>query len=141
MPVELLYFNAYYQDDAVVINWATASETNNDYFAIEYSANAQNWYFLTKINGAGNSKIKIDYTYKYNANNDNYYRLTQVDYNGKSEIFTSDIVYVSTHYLNKNINYDIYDINGRYLGNKAIKNLQHGIFLIKNDNEFKKIIH
>lgn len=67
------------------LNWLTSSETNNDYFTIERSADGQNFAALEDIKGAGNSSEEISYEWidqKLLPGN-NYYRLKQTDYDGK----------------------------------------------------------
>lgn len=97
MPIELLSFNAIYDDGDVLLNWATASETNNDYFTIERSIDANFFEPIIIIKGAGNSNKKIDY-----STIDNnpplgtiYYRLKQTDFDGSYK--NSDIVGVKTN--------------------------------------------
>lgn len=88
LPIELLYFNINTTSIYNILNWATASETNNDYFIIEKSYNFLEWYEIANITGAGNSQSTLYYWYEDTADNFlTYYRLTQVDYNGQSETF------------------------------------------------------
>lgn len=86
LPVELLQFNANKSDEAIVLNWATASELNNNYFDIEKSLNGIDFYTIGRVGGAGTStEIK---TYSYTNRNIapiNYYRLKQVDFDGEFE--------------------------------------------------------
>ena len=84
LPVELIAFDVTCQQSKVVINWSTATEINNDYFVIEKSADAVNFFEVTTIYGAGNSNTLLDYSYidKNNSSGVNYYRLKQVDFDG-----------------------------------------------------------
>jgi hypothetical protein len=85
LPVELLTFQVNcIENQGVQIYWATASETNNAYFNIERSTDAEKWDTIATVPGAGNSN-----EIKYYSLNDNqyinsaaYYRLKQTDYNG-----------------------------------------------------------
>ncbi|MFH0866628.1 MAG: T9SS type A sorting domain-containing protein [Bacteroidota bacterium] len=84
LPVELLSFSADCREDKVILNWTTASETNNNYFTIEKSSDAVSWEILTLVAGAGNSN-----TPEYYSATDNqpfigitYYRLKQTDFDG-----------------------------------------------------------
>ncbi|MEI6764881.1 MAG: autotransporter-associated beta strand repeat-containing protein [Bacteroidota bacterium] len=85
LPVDLLSFTAYCDNQSVNIEWSTATETDNDFFTIERSYNAFTWEFLENVKGAGNSAELR----KYNATDENpkdgisYYRLKQTDYNGQ----------------------------------------------------------
>lgn len=87
LPIELLYFNSAISGDAVALDWATATETNNDHFSIEKSKDGLNWTKIAQVEGAGNSLIKKTYSYKdlqpYEGLN--YYRLEQTDKDGTSK--------------------------------------------------------
>ncbi len=95
LPVTLVKFTAQAAKGGIELNWATASEINNDYFAIEQSQNGHNFEQIGKVTGAGNSNTRINYTYLDAAAPQGtiYYRLKQVDYNGKFEY--SNIVAVT----------------------------------------------
>ncbi|MFH0864677.1 MAG: lamin tail domain-containing protein [Bacteroidota bacterium] len=90
LPIELESFSAYCEDNDVLIQWVTASETNNDYFTIEKSSDLIFWETVAKIAGAGNSNESLTYTYSDINSFDGtfYYRLKQTDYNGGYEYFT-----------------------------------------------------
>lgn len=66
------------------LNWATASEINNDYFSIEHSKNAETWTEIGQVKGKGNSNIKQSYRFidREPIKEFNYYRIKQVDFNG-----------------------------------------------------------
>ncbi len=86
LPIELLSFTANYNgSNAVDLKWETASETNNDYFTIERSADAVHFTEISKTNGAGNSSQRINYSSKDLSplSGISYYRLKQTDFNGK----------------------------------------------------------
>jgi len=87
LPIELLNFIAYIQDNWVNLEWQTASELNNDYFTIEKSKTANNWIIVTTINGAGNSSNMLSYntTDQTPYSGISYYRLKQTDFDGKYE--------------------------------------------------------
>jgi hypothetical protein len=89
LPVELLYFHATCMGDAVQFEWATASETNNEYFTIERSTDAVNYEEVARIQGAGTTSQRSDYSFMAdnNSNSITYYRLRQTDIDGKYEIF------------------------------------------------------
>ena len=82
LPVQLLYFKATKEDAIVSLNWATASELNNDYFEIEKSNNGIDFSYLTKVN-VNNNSVQV-YETKDSSPNDgiSYYRLKQVDKDG-----------------------------------------------------------
>ncbi len=85
LPIELLSFEANYQEgQGVLTDWVTASEMNNHYFVLQRSNNAIDFEDLTRIEGAGNSNSILTYSYldKYPYPGTSYYRLKQVDFNG-----------------------------------------------------------
>lgn len=92
LPVELTLFQGNNENNINYINWTTASETNNDYFILEYSTDGENWKEIEIISGAGNSTIQISYstTHRNFKNGINYYRLKQVDFDG--DINTHNII-------------------------------------------------
>jgi len=94
LPIELLSFKATCDGRNPIVEWATASERNNDYFVIERSDDAINFTEVARVAGAGNSIEQQNYSYTdYSAaGGDNYYRLVQVDYDGSRTV--SDIVAV-----------------------------------------------
>lgn len=84
LPVELLFFTAQLQDGKVVLNWTTASETNNGYFTVERSSDAKSMIPIATINGAGNSNAMLQYQNidEQPLTGISYYRLRQTDYDG-----------------------------------------------------------
>ncbi len=85
LPVELTMFSATKQESKVRIDWATSSETNNDYFTIERSGDGKSFESIGEIKGAGNSSREISYEYTDEAplSGINYYRIKQTDFDGK----------------------------------------------------------
>ena len=73
----------------VVIEWATESETNNEYFTIERSLDGRNFEALVDIEGQGNSTVKHSYSYVDEnpiLNQATYYRIKQVDFDGRTAL-------------------------------------------------------
>ncbi|NLL29182.1 MAG: T9SS type A sorting domain-containing protein [Bacteroidales bacterium] len=87
LPIELLWFTAECEAPNVTLNWATASESNNDFFTIERSSDCLNFDIIGTVAGAGNSNQTLYYYFKdANANNGMlYYRLKQTDFDGSFE--------------------------------------------------------
>ncbi|MBK8565547.1 MAG: T9SS type A sorting domain-containing protein [Saprospiraceae bacterium] len=87
LPVELAEFQATDKHGHVRLDWRTASETNNEGFDIQRSADGKNWNDLAFVPGHGTT----DKEQSYNWTDErplpglNYYRLQQVDFDGKSE--------------------------------------------------------
>lgn len=85
MPVEFLNISAAQKGSGVSVNWATASEINNEYFDVEKSIDGSNWATVTRVRGAGNSNVVKNYN-AYDAKpvaGYNFYRIKQVDIDGK----------------------------------------------------------
>ena len=84
LPVELNSFTAVAKTHRIELNWATNSETNNNFFTVEKSLDGNLFSELIRIKGKGNSESIIDYTAtdQHPANGINYYRLKQTDFNG-----------------------------------------------------------
>ncbi|WP_336516613.1 T9SS type A sorting domain-containing protein [Pollutibacter soli] len=84
LPVRLLYFNSKCDDDSILLQWATASEINNEKFTIEKSTDGVYWKSFKEIPGAGNSSVTKNYSTRDIATNNNrvYYRLRQTDFDG-----------------------------------------------------------
>lgn len=88
LPIELLYFAVSCQEQGVSIEWASASESNNDYYTIQKSPDGGNWQTLAYITGSGNSNQPLYYSYiDYEGKNQNaVYRLIQTDYDGSQTL-------------------------------------------------------
>lgn len=85
LPIMLASFEARY-DQFVFLQWRTATEISNDYFAIERSAAGSLFSEISRVRGAGNSFEPQRYTFTDEAPwaGLNYYRLRQVDFDGQS---------------------------------------------------------
>lgn len=87
LPVNLTDFTATRQAAAAVLDWTTASESNNRGFEIQHSTDGSSWktiaFQASKATG-GNSVRPISYQFKHAnpANGTNFYRLKQVDLDG-----------------------------------------------------------
>jgi hypothetical protein len=93
LPVTFLHFIGQTNGIEHTLSWATASETNNDYFQLERSVDGQFFQAIAYIQGAGTSNTRKDYSYvdKVAPWGRVYYRLKQVDFNGDSE-YADEIV-------------------------------------------------
>ena len=85
LPVSLLWFRAQPGAGGVNLDWATATETENDYFLVQRSPDGQAFNDIGRVAGAGNSSAV--YTYRFTdpqplAGNA-YYRLKQMDLDEK----------------------------------------------------------
>lgn len=94
LPIELISFTGKNNGDENILEWITATEINNDYFAIERSEDAINFIEIGKVDGAGNSLSIKRYSMVDNNPSDlTYYKLIQTDFNG--EYKTSEIIVVT----------------------------------------------
>ncbi|MEI6767242.1 MAG: T9SS type A sorting domain-containing protein [Bacteroidota bacterium] len=107
LPVKLLDFSAECNGGAVLLKWATATETNNDHFTIERSKDAQSWQMVAQVNGAGNSNQIQNYSLddQESIGGLSYYRLTQTDFDGRFETFSPVAVSCSENALQPEVQY------------------------------------
>lgn len=84
LPVELSRFGATAKGKAVNLNWATASEKNNDRFDVQRSATGEAFETIGSVKGNGNSTVAHEYSFvdKQPLTGLAYYRLKQVDNDG-----------------------------------------------------------
>lgn len=85
LPVTLLSFTAQFQNAAVALTWATASETNSAYFVVERSLDGRTFAPLGQVPAAGHSTTPRSYQLLDAALPPQallYYRLRQVDLDG-----------------------------------------------------------
>ena len=89
LPIELLEFTAICNSNEILINWSTATETNNKLFELERSNDGVSFKKITTIAGNGTSASQHNYSFKDNPEDDiiYYYRLKQVDFDGKETYY------------------------------------------------------
>ena len=136
LPIELVSFNAYLNNNKVDLEWVTASEIDNSHFEIEKSLNGIEFHNISRVDAVGYSQHNTSYSYtdfNINKNEGVYYRLKQVDYNG---VYTySNIVYVigaNNIFLNKT---KIYDLSGKLVNQE---HLSPGFYLLEVNGKIKK---
>ena len=114
IPVELSSFTAETGKNTVVLNWITATETNNQGFEIERKLKNQEWVTIGFVKGKGTTTEIQNYSYVDDYSSLPYegtvlYRLKQIDYDGSYEYsdqlavnltFTASDYYVSQNYPN-----------------------------------------
>lgn len=83
-PVEFLDFQANAAQEGINISWVTGNELNNDFFILERSINGETFIPLTRIDGAGNSDIPLEYRFldQEILRGIVQYRLKQTDFDG-----------------------------------------------------------
>jgi hypothetical protein len=88
VPVELTSFTASATNDGnVVLNWSTATETNNHMFEVERKAIEGEYFTIGFVEGAGTTTEPQNYTYvdKTVETGKYIYRLKQLDFDGRYE--------------------------------------------------------
>lgn len=156
LPIELISFEGTAEYNKIKLTWSTATETDNDYFTVEKSADGIHFNSIGNVDAAGNSLSIKNYslydTKPFPAIN--YYRLKQTDFNESytySKIIsitsenessytiypnpasTSEPIYVLFGKNHTNLlELSIYDITGKLITTTTIKDLTE-------DNQTKKI--
>tara|TARA_B100001989_G_C24514321_1_gene452243 strand:- start:792 stop:1508 length:717 start_codon:yes stop_codon:yes gene_type:complete len=98
VPVELTSFNAMMTGSNVNLQWATATETNNQGFEIQRKivkdGNESDWNLVAFKQGFGTTTEPQQYSYQDDISKLNadkiYYRLKQIDFDGRYE-FTDEV--------------------------------------------------
>ena len=108
VPVELTSFIANTNDlGQVVLNWSTATETNNHLFEIQRKSIEGNYFTIGFVNGAGTTTEPQNYSYtdKTVETGKYIYRLKQIDFDGSfnySDEVQVDVVGPLTFNLEQN---------------------------------------
>lgn len=166
LPVKLLSFEAGKSGNAVVLQWATSSETSSRDFVVERRSATGDWSEIATVKAAGNSQTVRRYTAtdKMPLQGTGYYRLRQNDNDGNftySEVkavqfdkgrSTSVMLYpnpakgrisLSTNGFNGPVRYEIMAASGASVLNGTIANPQAetgiNISTLKAGNYFMKI--
>lgn len=94
LPIKLLKFTASPQEKSVLLEWSTATESQNDYFTLYKSTKTEQFTPIATVQGVGNSNVLQSYEYLDSdvTHGMLYYQLSQTDYNGTQSF--SDIVSV-----------------------------------------------
>jgi len=145
LPIELVFFRGRHDRGVNILEWQTATEINNDFFAIQRGQDARQWEEIASVAGQGDSELLVNYEYRdlrplYGSN---YYRLKQVDYDGQSEVFpiilvkTGDLPDLSIQSIFPNPTIGAVEIN--YLSNNT-KPVVLQLFNSKGSIVFKSIL-
>jgi hypothetical protein len=86
LPVNLLHFTGWKNDQSNLLRWTTSSETNNAYFVVERSADGKKFAAIGSEAGQGTTRAFTHYSFDDTTPlfGNNYYRLQQVDLDGQS---------------------------------------------------------
>lgn len=84
LPVKLVYFKAFRQEQAAKLEWETASELNSDRFEVECSSDLRNWIKVGSIRSHGESNQPARYQLMDTTVHSGivYYRLRMIDGDG-----------------------------------------------------------
>ena len=87
LPVDWLFFQVKEAGEKAEVAWATAQETDSDFFLVEHSRDGRHFEPIGKVTAAGNSADESHYFFTDARPNIgvNYYRLKQVDADGRFE--------------------------------------------------------
>lgn len=87
LPIELLSFSGEQVEQGIQLTWSTATELDNDYMAVERSADGRVFDEIGRVPGKGTTYESQTYTFLDPAPvpDINYYRLRQVDFDGATE--------------------------------------------------------
>jgi len=123
LPIELVSFSSDCTANGTELTWWTASEYNNDYFSIFRSTDGNQWETIAQIDGAGNSKELLKYSYmdKFTNNSAIYYHLKQTDFDGRFD-YSNNIAQKNCTEVNSKFSIFPNPTNGMlnltYVGNK-----------------------
>lgn len=139
LPVELLSFTGWNEQNRNVLQWVTETELNNARFEIERSINPQDGFTtIGSVEGAGNSTQQLTYLFEDNQPmlGVNYYRLRQVDFDGTftyskviaievegdatQQVFfpnptTNAVTYQFTGFEKETLTIEVFDVLGKQL--------------------------
>jgi hypothetical protein len=91
LPVELVNFTATpcHSNNQVCVEWTSASETNNNFYTVEHSADGNGFQSVCHVDGAGYSSAPLSYSCQDDSPYPglSYYRLSQTDFNGQTHVF------------------------------------------------------
>jgi len=159
LPVELIGIS--YNCSTQILQWQTASEINNDYFALKVGREYKNGKLVAnneyRIYGNGNSNQLASYEYNLEINN-SYVEIWQTDYNGTTTLLNTNYInckgkrksisispnsITTSSYTQINGDYktiQVYDMLGNSIypriNNNRISGLSCGIYIIVIDKQF-----
>lgn len=137
LPVELISFKGEAIDNnRIRVDWATASENNNDFFTLEQMDTTDEFCDLSIINGAGTDQNENYYYFVDEHplfNSIIYYRLKQTDYDGSSTYF--DPISVDNRVYKKEIS-----MKTNVLGQEVNDMYRGVVILVFDDGTTVKIV-
>jgi hypothetical protein len=84
LPIELSALTAVAMPKSIMVKWTVATETDNDYMAVERSTDGADFTEIGRVAGNGTRNFSADFELEdvYPVSGVNYYRLRQVDQDG-----------------------------------------------------------
>lgn len=100
LPVELVSFTGIRVGKNHLLQWSTASESNNQWFILEHSMSGNDYVEIFRTPGQMNSNTLLNYEFTnyYVQNGENYYRLKQINLDGSFSY--SNVVVINNVYGN-----------------------------------------
>ncbi len=100
VPVELVSFTASVNKSDVLLNWTTATETNNSGFSVERKTQNSDWKQIGFVKGKGTTTHSNSYSFTDDnvASLKYSYRLKQIDFDGSTKY--SKIVEIEVNIIN-----------------------------------------
>jgi hypothetical protein len=131
LPVSLLTFEGFYENNVVNLDWSTTSEINNSHFIIEKMESDFGIKEIGRVEGSGNSNVVKQYGFidLHPSKGINYYRLIQYDYNGESKIYNWISILVPED--NDKCCKEYYDLLGKVIN---FENAPSGVYLGLTEN-------
>ena len=127
LPVDFLEFNV----SCYKFKWSTLTETNNDYFTIYHSYDADEWKIYKRYAGGGNSNTELHYELE-SDNLNGYYKLEQTDYDGKSTELSIQYLQCNNYVLKRPVNY-------RNILGQVVNSYTRGLIIIYFDDSSTEI--
>ena len=138
VPAIIENFNVYARNKQVTVEWTSLTESESDHFIIERSANGADFYEIGKVNAAGTSSSKINYSFidPLPLRGNNFYRLVLANRDYSKDYFdikkvtvedfgirvvlspipaTKTLQLIFNLNSTQNITFNITDVNGRTL--------------------------
>ncbi len=154
LPVTLSSFSGKVQKNSNFIQWSTASETNCDFFSLQFATDEHQFTTIATLKGAGTSSVSKNYSFTHltPVAGKNYYRLIQTDFDGQQHVLgtinvlrnqtasslqisiQNNVLYASVAdiELSQPIVARIYDLGGRLLQQQTLDSPNNGELLAIN---------
>ena len=128
-PVKLKEFKAAKSGNKTLLNWNTATESNNKGFGLERSSDGKEWNQIAFVNGNGTSVSQKEYTATDNTplKGVNYYRLKQIDNDGRFEYSST----VSVKFSNNSLGFSFYPNPAKGQLNILLETIETNVAVLK----------